>query len=456
MTRTLRLFRRAANARHSTAVAVGLAFTIVVSLCCIGTAAGTAGAAKADKPAKAPGSATKGTITWWANPITTATPDPRTVLLKMFEKKYPHIHVKMESAPTNTTTDRATLSTEIAGGAGPTVYMGTVTWPAEFGAHTFAVDLSKYVPKSYLKTFAPGLIAGATYKDKVLAVPFYTTMGLLYYRKDLLTEDKLSVPTTWTQLKKDAKEMVSKGQVKYGFVFQANDYEGATCDYLEYLTDAGGKVLNKTDTKSALLANTAADKALTFMVSMVKTGLSPKAESTYEEATSMATFKKGTAAFLRNWPYAYSTSQGTGSAVVGKVGVAPLPTFSGKKAPGYSTIGGWDLYINPHSKNIAADLTFVKFMTGKVAQTDLATKWSEIPTVAAIQKSKAVKKVNPVLAIVSKTKLVARPSGTPVYPEVSQALYSNISAAVAGTEPVKAAIQKANTAINSALSSSSL
>ncbi len=444
---------RTAALRGTAAVAVGMVATVTVALCCVATA-GTASAAA--HLAKAPGTATKGTITWWQNGITTAKPDPRAVLLAAFEKKYPNIHVHMISATTNTTTDRATLTTEIAGGAGPDVYSGTVTWPAEFGAHGFAVNLAKYLPKSYFDTFAGGLVAGATYKGEVLAAPLYTTMGLLYYRKDLLAKDHLAVPKTWAQLKADAKLMQSKHQVKYGLVFQSADYEGATCDFMEYLTDAGGKVLNTSDTKSDLLANGDAVKALTTMVSWVKTGISPKAESTFKEATSMATFRSGTAAFLRNWPYAYATSQGSGSAVIGKVGVAPLPTYTAKNYPGYSTIGGWDLFVNPHSKNIAADLTFIKFMTGTTAQTDLATKWSQIPTVSSVQKSPAVKKVNPVLAVISGTRLIARPAATPNYPAVSQALYQNISAAVAGTESVKTAIDKASTAINTALSSSAL
>lgn len=454
MTRISTLLHRVRKAPRASSVAVALAATLAVSLCGVGLS-GTAGAA-AHKLAKAPGNATKGTITWWANPITTGTPDPRKVLLNAFEKKYPHIHVKMESAPTDTTTDKATLSTQIGGGAGPDVYMGTVTWPAQFGAHTFAVALSKYEPKSYFKTFAKGLITGASYKGKVLAAPFYTTQGLLYYRKDLLAADGLSVPKTWAQLTSDAKEMQAKGQVKYGFVFQSADYEGATCNFMEYLADAGGKVTNSKYTKSELTHGSAADKALTTMVSFVKDNISPPAQSTFKEATSMAAFKGGTAAFLRNWPYAYNTSQGTGSKVVGKVGVAPLPTFTAGKYPGYSVIGGWDLFINPHSKNIAADLTFIKFLTDTASQKTLATTFSEIPTLTKVQKTKTVKSKNAVLAVVSKTRLITRPSGTPNYAAVSKALYENVSAAVAGQESVKTAISKANTGINSALSNSGL
>jgi multiple sugar transport system substrate-binding protein len=170
----------------------------------------------------------------------------------------------------------------------------------------------------------------------------------------------------------------------------------------------------------------------------------------------MDAFSAGQSVFLRNWDYAYSTSQAKGSKVIGKVGVAPMPTFAGKSKPGYSNIGGWNLYVNPHSKNIAADLTFIKWMTGSVAQTTLATQFSEIPTNKAVRASKKVKSQNPVLAIVSKTKLVARPAQTPDYPQVSQAIYDNVNSVLAGQETPKEAIQKASSAIDTALSGGGL
>src|ERR1700754_4198142 len=106
------------------------------------------------------GSATSGTITWWASPITTSSPDPRTVLIKAFEKAYPKIHVNLQSAPTDTDTNRASLITTISGVAKtPDVYMGDVIWPAQFVKAGLAVPLSKYLPKTYWNTFAAGLVS---------------------------------------------------------------------------------------------------------------------------------------------------------------------------------------------------------------------------------------------------------------------------------------------------------
>jgi multiple sugar transport system substrate-binding protein len=413
-----------------------------------------ASSAAASRPAGRHASVT--TITWSASPITTSGPDPRTVLIAAFEKAYPNIKINLVSAPTNTDTNESQLETQISGGSSsPDVFMGDVIWPALFGAHQLAVPLSKYLPKSYWSTFASGLVAGATYKGNIYGAPFFADEGFLYYRKDLLAKEHLSVPKTWQQLESDSQTLQKAKLVKYGFVWQGADYEGATCDFMEYLADAGGKVLSSSGTTSAL-NSTAAVTALTFMRTLVTTGVTPSAVTTYEEAQAMDEFDAGDAAFLRNWDYAYSTSQATGSKVVGDVGVAPLPTFQGQSYPGYSNIGGWNLYINPHSKNLQADLTFIKYMTSVPAQHILGTQFSEIPTNQAVRTSSSVVKVNPVLATVPKTRLVARPAQTPQYPKVSQAIYQNVNEALAGSKSPSAAISAANSAINTALSGSGL
>jgi multiple sugar transport system substrate-binding protein len=402
----------------------------------------------------APGNATSGTVNWWASPINTSGTDVRTVLISDFEKAYPNIKVTLTSAPTSTDTNRATLVTDISGGSStPDVFMGDVIWPAQFGAHQLAVPLSQYLPQSYWAQFAPGLVQGATYNGKIYGSPLFEDQGFLYYRKDLLAQKNLPVPKTWEQLVSDSQTLQKAGLVKYGYVWQGASYEGLTCNYMEFLTDAGGTPTNSGYT-SASLNSAASVKAVTFMRSLVTTGVSPAAVSTFQEAQAMSTFGSGQAAFLRNWDYAYSTSQVPGSPTVGKVGVAPLPTFAGQSYPGYSNIGGWNLYINPHSKNIAADLTFIKFMASTQAQTDLATVASSIPTVESVRTAPAIVAKSPVLATVPLTRLVPRPAGTPNYPQLSSAIYQNVNAALAGSSSPSAALGAAQSAANTALSSS--
>jgi multiple sugar transport system substrate-binding protein len=439
-----------------------LAGVTVLTLAACGSSSTTSSTGSGSTPTSSStssvGSTTSGDIVWSASPLSgTGANDARTVLINAFEKQYPNIHVTLVSASTDTDTNRSTLATQIAGGAGPDVFMGDVIWPAQFGAHQLAVPLSQYLPSSYWSKFAPGLVSGATYKGAVYGSPLFEDQGFLYYRKDLLTKDKLPVPTTWEQLETDAKTVLAKGQSKYGFVWEGDSYEGLTCNFMEYLTDAGGTATNSGYTQ-ATLNSAAALKAVTFMRSLITSGVSPAAVTTFQEPQAMNTFASGQAVFLRNWDYAYTdaiTPSDGGKLTASQVGVVPLPTFAGQPTPGYSNIGGWNMYINPHSKHLGADLTFIQFLSSTTAQDILSQKYGFISTVAAVRSAPATIAANPVFAIVPNTKLVPRPAGTPNYPALSTAISQNVNGALAGSATPAAAVASMESAANTALSSSS-
>ena len=84
----------------------------------------------------------------------------------------------------------------------------------------------------------------------------------------------------------------------------------------------------------------------------------------------------------------------------------------------------------------------------------LAEQYSEIPTVQSVRTSPAVLAKNPVLATVPQTRLVPRPAGTPNYPQLSTAIYTNVNASLAGTTSPSSAMWSAQSQANTALSSS--
>ncbi len=391
-----------------------------------------------------------GTIVWAAPPITHT--GLRNTLIAEFEKQYPKIKVVLQNQSNSTNTNSASLSTAIGGGSStPDVYMGDVIWPAQFAHAQLALPLSTILPSSFWSRFTNGLVQGATYKGQIYAAPFFADSGFLYYRKDLLQKAHLPVPTTWAQLKQEAQQLQKQGLVKYGFVWQGASYEGLTCDFTEYLADAGGSVLNAQGQPT--IDSSQALKALTFMRGLITSGVSPNSEDTFKESQSMAVFDQGNAAFLRNWTYAWANSQNpSDSQVVGKVGVTVLPSFNG--GSGYSSVGGWNLYVNPHSKNVAADLAFINWMTGKQAQTTLAVKYSELPTNASVATDPATQNASPVFKLTSKMHFVSRPDQTPNYPQISQALYSNVNAALSGTVSPSKALQDAQQQMKQAVSTS--
>ena len=439
---------------------VAAAAALAVSACgSSGTSSTTAPASPGASVSGSAGSTAAASIVWSASPLSgTGANDARTVLINAFEKQYPNIHVSLVSAPTDTDTNRATLATTISGGSStPDVFMGDVIWPAQFGAHQLAVPLSQYLPASYWSKFAPGLVQGATYKGAVYGSPLFEDQGFLYYRKDLLAKEHLAAPTTWQQVEADSVKLVHAGLVKYGFVWEGDSYEGLTCNFMEYLTDAGGSPTNTSYT-TATLNSAAALKAVTFMRSLITSGASPAAVTTFQEPQAMNTFASGQAVFLRNWDYAYTdaiTPSDGGKLTASQVGVVPLPGFSGQPTPGYSNIGGWNMYINPHSKHIGADLTFIQWLSGTTAQDILSEKYGFISTVTAVRSDPTVIGSNPVFAVVPKTRLTPRPAGTPEYPALSTAIYQNVNGALAGSNSPSGAASAMQSAASTALSSTS-
>lgn len=394
------------------------------------------------------------TITWMAGAI--AHKGMRQKLINAFEKANPNIKVKLVDEPASTDTTRAQLTTSIGSGAKtPDVYLGDVIWPTQFGSSSLAQPLNSLFPKDFWNRFSSGLVKGATYKGKVYAAPFFVDTAFLFYRKDLLKKAGISSPpTTWEQVKQDSETLQKKKLVQYGFIWQGSSYEGLTCDFEEYLSDAGGKVLNSSGKPAIDSPQTT--KALTFMKSLITSGVTPKAVTTDKENQSMNLFASGKAAFLRNWSYAWGVSQDKKqSKVVNDVGVTILPTFKGQSSH-YSTIGGWDLYLNPHSQHMKADAKFIDFLTGSQGQKILGS-YGEIPTNAAVAKSMSQDpKASPIFKLLNQINYVSRPDQTPNYPALSKVLYQNVNAVLAGSKSVATATKDMQTQLKSTTSNGGL
>ncbi|KIL42502.1 hypothetical protein SD70_01015 [Gordoniibacillus kamchatkensis] len=393
-----------------------------------------------------------GSIVWGAYPI--AHGNERQELIDKFQEKYPNIKVTLQELPSNTDTMRQLLTTQIGGGSEtPDVYLGDVIWPAQFAEAQLAMPLDKYLPKSFFDRFATGLVDGASYKGNIYAAPFFVDSGLLYYRKDLLEKEGLQPPKTWEEVQKYGQLLQQKGDVKFGFVWQGASYEGLTCDFMEYLTSAGGKVMSA-DGKPTF-DSPESRKAIHFMKGLIDSGVSPKSVVTFHENEAMDAFNAGAAAFLRNWDYAwFSANDPRSSKVVDKVGVMTLPKFEGGEK-GFATIGGYNLQVNPHTKNLAASLAFIDFLTGEEAQSLLATKYSIVPTNKAVQNNPDVKKVSPVTNIVSEVNFISRPAKTSQYAQVSSAIYTNLNKILTGGADVEGAIKDTQKQIESAVSGGS-
>src|ERR1035441_4952703 len=308
-------------------------------------------------PAAGPG---LGTIVWLADPTAeTATNDVRQVLADAFEQAYPSITVKLETGPTSTDKLRAQLVRQLASGSTPDVDDGDVIWPSSFAPAGYAVPLSKYLPPAFWDTFgtAGGANSGAsfvrdlTYNHDIYGVPEYIDEGFLYYRKDLLAKAHLAPPRTWEELEHDALVLKSRG-LPHQFVWQGDNYEGLTCDWYEFLADAFGG-LPPGGSPATEIDSAPGPKPLQFMQGLIGQGISPATVDTFEETDTDSVFDTGHAAFMRGWDSAYANAtSGPNALRPDQVGVEAPPAFQGQSGVGWSTLGGWGLFINPRTRDL--------------------------------------------------------------------------------------------------------
>jgi multiple sugar transport system substrate-binding protein len=317
------------------------------------------------------------------------------------------------------------------------VFNADVIWTAEFASQKWLLDMTPYVDKRKSELI-PATLQTATYNGKIWAVPQTTDAAFLYYRTDQVK----TPPATWQEVYQQAK-------ANNGIVYQGAPYEGLTCDYLELAFAAGGKVLSD-DGKKSEINSPANVKALEFMANGVKDGTAANGVTTYMEEESRRYWESGKATFMRNWPYAYSLGEKKGTKVAAKFKVMPFPSFEGAGKAGI--LGGHNNVVSIYSKNPGAALKWIDFFTGKDWQTTTFMDYSLAPTLAAVYDDPAIQKKFPfaaeLKAAVSQAK--ARPV-SPVYPQISQAIYNNVNAALSGKVSPADALKAADAEIAKAL-----
>lgn len=299
------------------------------------------------------------------------------------------------------------------------IYMIDIVWPGIL-ARSF-VDLS--VPaRAVLPQHFPSIVANNTVDGRLIAMPWFTDAGLLFYRKDLLARHGLPVPRSWGELERaariiqDAERQAGKRGF-WGYVWQGKAYEGLTCNVIEWLAaSGGGAVLDRAG--RATIDNPGAVDALQRARAWIG-AVSPPAVLDSDEDSSLAAFSAGQAAFMRNWPYAWALSNGAGSAVRGQVGIAALPSGAG-------ALGGQQLAVSRFSRHPAEAIDLVMYLTGRAEQKRRALVLGVNPTVMELYSDPEVRAIHPYQATIrdAVAAAVRRPSGVAGerYEEVSRAL----------------------------------
>ena len=315
------------------------------------------------------------------------------------------------------------------------IFYSDVVWTAEFASQKWLYDMTPYTSKRKSE-FIPATYDTITYDNKTWGVPKQTDAAFLYYRTDQVD----SVPATWQEVYQQAAQ-------KDGIVYQGASYEGLTCAFLEIAFAAGGNVLSE-DGKKSEFDSPENLKALQFMVDGIKDGSARKSVTTYMEEQARRAFEAGRATFMRNWPYAYAAGKANKDAP--KFQVAPFPEFEGGGKAGI--LGGHNLVVSAFSKNPGGALALIDYLTNEESITRDAVDFSLAPVLQSVYDDPDVQKALPFAKqleqAVSQAK--SRPV-SPVYTQVSQAIYKNVNEALTGNMSPEDALKKGQSEMEQAL-----
>ncbi|MFO7529240.1 MAG: ABC transporter substrate-binding protein [Marinobacter sp.] len=351
--------------------------------------------------------------------------------------------VQVVSTP-NSATERLSLYQQLlaAQSGDVDIFQIDVVWPGMLAQHM--IDLTPYTDGAESRHFE-ALVQNNTVDGRLVAMPWFTDAGVLYYRKDLLEKYDQTAPETWEQLTETAEAVMKaerdQGNDKFwGFVWQGRAYEGLTCDALEWVTSHNGGTIVNADGE-VTINNSQAVKALGLASTWVG-NISPRSVLNYTEEEARGVFQAGNALFMRNWPYAWSLAQSDDSPVKGKVGVVALPK-GGEDGRHAGTLGGWQLAVSKYSENpeLAADL--VRYLTGYEEQKRRAITGSYNPTLPELYQDEEVLAAAPFFGELFETfkNGVPRPSSVTgeSYGRVSNAFFNSVHSVLSGeAEPEQA------------------
>ena len=348
--------------------------------------------------------------------------DSTKTLVEEFNQQYQHsINLKVIRGPmeTEAVSDLA-ISNLLLGSNQYDALLIDVTWLPKYISAGWLEPISPYMNTQKWRDLLPGAKLGNSYNNIIYRWPLVSDIGLLYWRKDLMEEP----PKTPEELENISRRLISQGKVEYGYVWQGKQYEGLSCVFLEIVNGFGGNWINKNG--KVQLNSIASIEAISWLSKLINDGISPKSVISFTENESLQAFESGSAAFMRNWPYAWRELEKESSSVKGKFGVTTMVAKKGYKPS--ATLGSWGFSILASSQNKADTFKVIEFLTSPQSQEKLFVDFGYSPVSKQLYENQKLVENYPILKVLKRgldhTK--TRPQ-TPIYAQISSELQRGLS-----------------------------
>ncbi len=240
-----------------------------------------------------------------------------------------------------------------------------------------------------VKGFVPGVMdAYCRFDDGYYGLPFRFDVQMLFYRKDLfddpaqrlafrdLTGGELRPPETWREFNAVARFFTRKfnpaSPTSYGISLGAHPPNGALCEFLTRLWGTNGRILDENG--QVVLDSREAEEALEGYTESVAYAV-PGWQSKHRSG-QIEDFSHGDVAMVALFyaPAAPLTDRSR-SAVVGKIGYAPVPG-------GVPVMGGWSMGIVSECRNVDLAFDWIAWAAGSELAVPLTIMGGSTPALA--------------------------------------------------------------------------
>jgi len=247
------------------------------------------------------------------------------------------------------------------GNSSPDVYGVDVIWPGALSDEL--IDLKPYLGPEFSSLNAD-VVASYTVKGKLVAVPYHSDLGVLFYRKDLLRRyGYRAPPRTWDELERMAVRIQNgeraRGQKDFwGFTWPGAAGEGLTCNALEWqVSEGGGRVIEANGTIS--INNPDAIRSWQRAAHWIGWISPPSVTSLQEWDAVNAFYYAKNSAFYRGWARSYLLSVRDIPSIRDTIGITSIPAGKNGQA---ATLGGFGLGISRSSRHTAEALQLMRFL----------------------------------------------------------------------------------------------
>jgi len=276
------------------------------------------------------------------------------------------------------------------------VFAIDLIWSARFAR--WAEKLNDYIIPNELDSILPAALNSCFYKDELVALPSYVDIGMMYYRKDLISrlpnskeiEKKLKESITWEEFISLSKNF--DPNVNPFYIFPADNYEGLVCSFMEILFN---KNINFFENDSVDWRSKEIRSTLKLLKDMIHShNVTPIQVTEYKDNTCYEHFVNHQGVFLRGWPSFMKDNKNLlrSKKIDDLLETAALPHISGSKPN--SIIGGWNIMVSKYSENKKAALEFVRYILKEESQKILYEHGAYLPVLKNIYSDEAFMKKN--------------------------------------------------------------